>query len=364
MDEKRKKILIWGTGNTTKNALGYLSKEVEIIGFCDNNFGEESFLGYPIIGREYLRKYDYDYIVICSIYHQEIYNQLLSLGIMKEKILIWDFQKTERFRIYKENFFQKKVDELLGGKKPEVIISGISYHNDGIDSRVFVKKKKHAFNFALRGQDIFYDFQIAKFLESINYLERVSHYIVGLCYYSFEYDLSKTINGWEIVRYYPYIKEPHNLIDNKLFDKYVYKISKEMEKNEICYNLFSHRNPCVIDYQEGENVAKIDFNKNYPLSVWENKEILKEFVVFLRKKDIQPIIVIMPAVKGYVSGCPNDFKTRFYSALNESIEGMNVQVLDYFRAYYGEDADYYHVSHFNKIGAQKFTEILIQDIEW
>ena len=70
----------------------------------------------------------------------------------------------------------------------------------------------------------------------------------------------------------------------------------------------------------------------------------------------------MPAMEGYVKGVPGSFKDRFYDALSECTE--NVQVLDYFGYYYGKDSDYYHVSHFNKNGVKKFTEKLIKDIYW
>lgn len=358
------RIIIWGTGNTAREALKYVSDNVEIIGFLDNNVAIREFAGLKALSIEKIEEYDYDFIVICSIYYKEICQQI-SNRVEKEKILINPTPKTMRYWIYKMNPFETKWNKLLTQEKNEIFISGISYQNDGINQDIFLSDKgKRAFNFALRGQDLFYDFQIAMLLGEKGFLENTTHYIIGLCYYSFELDLSKTNNGWEIIRYYPYIKEPHNLMKSDLYDEFVWHMKKEIKDDEIYYRLFAKRPPYVIDLEEGEKTAKVDFNKNYPIAVWENKKILNQFIDFLEVRNIKPIIVIMPAVEGYVKGTPKGTKQKFYDNLKESIGTRKVQILDYFGSYYGEIADYYHVSHFNKKGAEKFTKRLVQDIEW
>lgn len=117
---------------------------------------------------------------------------------------------SQSYRLYKNNpFEQKKVLFEQYGMGTQVLITEISYHNDGIDVR-YMKKK--GFNFALRAQDLFYDFQIVQWLfeNYKDYLSELSHVIIGLSYYSFEYDLSKSRNGYEALRYYPHIPTLHN----------------------------------------------------------------------------------------------------------------------------------------------------------
>lgn len=365
--EKKYRIIIWGAGDIAREVIRCKNDTVEVLGFMDNNPDIKEFEGLRDLEKSKLYEEVYDFIVICSRSYEEIHNQLLGMGVSSEKILINPIPKAQLYSLYQADFFTRKWNTLSQRRKIEVYISGISYHNDGIDDSVFCRKiGKEAFNFANRAQDIFYDYQIAKLLDKEKLLQDTTHYIVGLCYYSFDYDLSKVGGGWEIIRYYPYIKEQHNLASACPFEAFVCKAKEYMEKNEIYYRLF-HKSAdygYIVNNEEGQKTAKMDFKKNNPITVWENKEILKQFLTFLKDRSIKPIIVIMPAIEGYVKGCPQALKQRFYDSLMECTEGMDIQILDYFGKYYGDISDYYHVTHFNRKGAEKFTERLIQDIVW
>ncbi|MBO5144618.1 MAG: hypothetical protein J6C19_03660 [Lachnospiraceae bacterium] len=359
------KIILWGAGNTAKEALQYISNTVVIIGVLDNNPAIKEFEGIPVLEKKHISTYDYDYIVICSIYYEEIYRQLLHMGISAYKILEYSFFKSERYRIYRADFFAGKWRILEKREKPEIFISGISYHNDGIDEDIFHEEVgKSSFNFALRGQDIFYDYQIVKLLDRESFLQNTTHYIIGLCYYSFEYDMSKSTNAWEIIRYYPYIQEQHNLATACSFEKFVRDMESKIIEEEIYYKIFRKRKAYELNSEAGREQAKADFNKNYPITVWENKNIFKEFLIFLKERNIKPIVVIMPAMQEYVLACPQRFKKNFYETLRECVTDQDIQILDYFGDYYGEVSDYYHVTHFNKLGAKKFTKKLARDIVW
>lgn len=359
------RIIIWGTGNTTKKAMNYLSDHIELIGFCDNAPNILQFMGFPILKLEEVNQISFDYIVICSIYAADIYAQLTEYGIPASSILIYDLTKSEQFFIYSLNPFEKKWLSVCSEEAAEVIISDISYHNDGIDADTFLRSAgKKAFNCALRGQDLFYDKKIAELLEKDGLLNCVRYWCIGLSYYSFEYDMSKASNAWEIIRYYPYIKEPHNLMQREWFNEYVNIRKKEISNWEIYYHIFGKRPKYEISYDSAKACAIADFNKNYPITRWENKKILQSFVQFLLNRNIKPIIVVMPAVQGYVENCPSKFKHNFYHDLQECLNGEDIQILDYFGSYYGAFDDWYHVSHFNKKGAERFTEKLIQDIKW
>lgn len=364
-EQKHYHIIIWGAGETAREALSCKSDAVEVQGFLDNNPSIKEFEGLKALEIDHIDKYEYDFIVICSRSYDEIYNQLLGLGVESDKIVINPIPKAQMYFIYQSDFFARKWNALAKRRKIEIYISGISYHNDGIKDLVFADKiDKEAFNLANRGQDIFYDYQIAKLLDYENLLQDTTHYIIGLCYYSFDYDLSKTGNGWEIIRYYPYITDSHNLISDDTFEAFVHDTKEYMEKKEIYYRLFDKSPAHIVNDEQGQKEARMDFKKNNPLTVWENKVILKQFLSFLISKSIKPIIVIMPAIEGYVKGCPQAMKQRFYDSLRECTEGLDIQVLDYFGKYYTDVSDYYHVSHFNQQGAEKFTEKLIQDIIW
>jgi hypothetical protein len=358
------KIVIWGTGNTARQALDCLSDGIEIAGFCDNNTSVSRFENFEVLNWKDLNDLSFDYILICSIYFEEILKQLIDYGIARKKVLVYSFWKSERYRIYKEDFFKTKYKKMVMKGSPEVMISGISYHNDGIDENTFGLIGKTCFNFALRAQDIFYDWKISELLGSQGFLKNTRYYIIGLSYYSFEYDLSKSRNSWEIIRYYPIIEDCHNLISQQWFKLYVEEIEKKIENDEIHYQLFSNRKKHEINEMQAKECAKGDFNKDYPVTVWENKKILKSFLSYLSARKIVPVIVVMPAVKEYTQCCSRIFIKEFYSNLYECLEGKNIQVLDYFGKYFGEKSDWYHITHFNASGAERFTKKLIKDIKW
>ncbi len=364
---KKYRIIIWGAGNIGREALQHVSDWVEVLGFMDNNASIKEFGGLKRLEMEELRKKDrYDFVVICSVFFKEIYRQLVGGGVKPEKILYDPMLRSRHYEVWQLDLFKRKWQEFLEReKRPEIMVSGISYHRNGIDAQTLTEGTgKEAFNFANKGQDIFYDYQIAKLLEERNDLDFVTHYVIGLCYYSFELDLSKTLNGWEIIRYYPYIRDPHNLMENSEFGKFVEKTEQYFQSIRIYYELFHKRYPYTLNEEDGAETARRDFAKSHPVTVWENKELFRQFLALLEKKKIKPVVVIMPAMKSYVEACPADFKGRFYDALEACLDGRDIQILDYFGSYYGEPEDYYHISHFNLDGARKFTGKLVKDIIW
>lgn len=89
---KKKKVIIWGTGERTRRMLHYLDyAQIEVIGFTDNSGKkdrEENFLqGFPYIPKKEALQEAYDYIVIGCMAYCDVTNQLLYEGIQREKII-------------------------------------------------------------------------------------------------------------------------------------------------------------------------------------------------------------------------------------------------------------------------------------
>lgn len=57
------KIILWGAGNTAKEALEYISDTVVIIGILDNNPTIKEFEGIPVLEKEHICTYNYDYML-------------------------------------------------------------------------------------------------------------------------------------------------------------------------------------------------------------------------------------------------------------------------------------------------------------
>jgi hypothetical protein len=359
-----RRVVIWGTGNLAKDVVKKLNNDVEIVAFVDNYSMLEFFFEKPVYRPEAAMILEYDFIIICSIYDDEICKQAKVLGIAPTKIVIGNPSNIDKYLVFQHFFFDKRLKELE--KKCHLIqllITGISYHNDGISAKKF---NVNAYKFANRSQDIYCDFEMVKYMLKNYHLSSLKYVIIGLNYYSFEYDLSKSSGSWQMLRYYPYICSMHNLISSQYQEEYFVKGIKDLESIRIPKGIFNYdlRNFELNDL-EGENAAKADFNKYHPATVFENKRMLEDYMKLLLDNKIKPIFVIMPVTKYYSKYCSASIKKKFYDNLNEVIENnTNIQVLDYFDKMNYPDSYYYHINHMNKRGAVAFTEQLNRDIIW
>lgn len=90
-----KKIVIFGSGQGGLKMFAKLSKEYEVIAFCDNSSEKEglSFCGLPIISPEQLLNTPFDKVFIASQFIESIYAQLITLKVGPEKIRIAPFEQ-------------------------------------------------------------------------------------------------------------------------------------------------------------------------------------------------------------------------------------------------------------------------------
>lgn len=95
------RIILWGAGNTAREALKYINGKAEVIGFLDNNQNIKNFEGLSPLKKENIREYKYDFIVICSISYREIYKQLISMAVEESKILVNPVPRAQIYEIYK-----------------------------------------------------------------------------------------------------------------------------------------------------------------------------------------------------------------------------------------------------------------------
>lgn len=80
MNNNKPKVLLFGTGEGGRNGFKYLRKSHQVIGFCDNNKAKQGtrFCGHPVYRPEDIPEREYDRIVICSMYKDEIREQLIN----------------------------------------------------------------------------------------------------------------------------------------------------------------------------------------------------------------------------------------------------------------------------------------------
>ena len=368
-----KKVIIFGTGKTAEHVVKMIKQDsVQIVAFADNQKDKVEYAGKRVIFPKDIDKENYNYILIASVYGKEIERQLCSLGVNQDKIIkmVPDKKGGEatltEYHYLIHNPFHERLEKFLGEcKENEILVTGISYHNDGIDSTMF---SRPAFNFAIRGQDIFYDYTVIKYLfqNYFNRISKVKYVIIGLSYYSFDYDFSKSSSAVEALRYYPQIQEAHNFIDNECIPVITDRMKRNLNKYKDVYALFEFKDVYELSDTEGEKAAIADSGKDFPYTAIENMYFLKQYIDFLKKREITPIVLIMPVTKYYEKYYKEESVKKFYQYLEKVIGEYRqpVQVLDYFNKIDIPDKYWYHINHLNQNGAAYFTKQLDQDIVW
>lgn len=358
--------------------------KAEIIHYVDDgnqNIGKY-INGNKIVDLSQVANVTYDYFFSVSE-NEQLISQLMESGIIESNRFI-NYNLYKRLIVISPEFFIKHNEFLYSEKNYTGILTGLSYVQKGVNEK---NLKGKFLNFAYPGQDIFYDFQMFKYAYGFNEVRKNLKYgIIGLSYYSFHYDLSKSVNAARVNYYYPFTKTMHN---NGLSDKYLLyhnKIEEFEEKilkenhffesfepekkyfKKIIFEGWMEQYNCQkrTDDELLEDITSVkrDFDKDYSLTVLENKKILRDYLEFLELHSINPIIVVCPATKLYQAFTPQSFKDEFYEIINELNKEIEFQFLDYFHSLDFNDTDFYDVSHMNKKGSSKFANLLNQHIIW
>lgn len=359
-----------------------LKNDINIVAFIDNDIAKQGKYKdkYLIIAPDKIKNYNYDYIVVTSQYYKEIYIQLIELGVKKNNIICFEI---ELFNEYIKNptldisDFQYNIKKFEASSNISAICTGISYMKFSIHPELM---QVNTFNFSLPSQDILYDYYTVKFILE-NYHDKIKgikYAIIGLAYYSFDYNISKSKFKYMIARYTDKVKPTESLnkkaiaekkriqylenaVKTILINKAYYKGNDYYDKNINCY---WNSNPLVDNWrfvEENEKkLAQKHSKKLYANTENENKKIMKEYLVILKKFKIKPIILINPVNKCYYNNYDIDGRNRFYKILHEVIKEsrIDVKICDYFFLDIFENTDYVDGTHLNNKGARKFTEYL------
>lgn len=268
------------------------------------------------------------------------------------------------------------------------IIVGSSYSCFGIDVNITTTKSK---NLSVPSQDIYYGCKIAE--KVINNNKNIKNIFIGVGYYSFFGDLSKTKNEEEIKRisdvYYPLLADKHNALlipetkSTALIKSDIFDINRIVTLLSRTYydmgngNYFNKRqtrfasksclwtNPNLewkdISIEEkiiaGEKRAN-GHNKsiNYKISYNENINTLNDFVKKCNQNDISVHIIVFPSTVQYSSKLDKKHKKYFFEALDK-IDG-ELHLIDFNNYDQFDDSDFNDMDHLNDNGAIKLTKLL------
>ena len=83
------RILIWGTGEIAREFVGYLSEDVEIVGYINTNKGIDEYGGCRVFSPKEIfeNQVDWDYIVVANVFSNEIWKELHNQGIDENKVI-------------------------------------------------------------------------------------------------------------------------------------------------------------------------------------------------------------------------------------------------------------------------------------
>ena len=371
------KIIIFGAGGGGKRIGKWVDhQQAEIIAYADNDPAKEkqTMNGVGIIAPGSISRYEYDYILIASAFYQDIRRQLIGFGVLKDKIIcLFKYWQID-FRYLMEKFLKCRNDI-------EAIITGISYANYGIRTDYL---DRPAFNFALPSQDLYYDYQISMhILNQYNGRKKLKYFIICLAYYSFQYDMSKTVFKDCIYRYARVMDKYHGIsgaqeelelyeglfskiFSNEAFDLFYASQRKEIQRIESD-RVAGNQDDAFIAEKIFENSAKQalkDYNKNYPATVEKNKSIFSEYIEALIQSDIQPICIVLPAYAKYVQNVSRQIGQEFREIMTEFKSQYHFQYYDFFNSTLFDHTDFRDCSHLNYKGAEKFTKMLNNTIAW
>lgn len=174
------RIIIFGTGSTAERALQQINSEIEIIAVADNNKEKWNKLwnGYNVINPMNIRKYQYDYILVCSMFAVEIIESLMDKGIKRSEIIPYFKNYDWQEQIQMENLIRNKLIKQNTNKKIALLTRG----NSGCNSRALFKniplKIKDNFSVSLIDLEEYkrswneYEIVFTTHMESRNYKSR------------------------------------------------------------------------------------------------------------------------------------------------------------------------------------------------
>lgn len=303
-----------------------------------------------------LENYKYDFIFVVEDIDK---NKILKSIKKYNKKNIYFF---EDYKLSVIEGLDYKILDMLRRNKINGIITGLSYAEVGIKEDI----NDNFINFSFSSQDLYYDFKLIKYLFNFKQVkDNLKYVIINMGYYSFDYDMTKTNARNRIHRYINYFEDYHN--NESLMELDIIRSFYEKGitfKEYIDMNKLKEETILTLNDSKGIYEAQKNSSMDYEVTRKENEKILEEYIVFLKENSIVPIIAICPTSKYYRDNFNINKRNIFYNILDRLKYKYNFQVVDYFDSDLFEDDDFWDYSHLNGKGAEKFTKILKEEIQW
>lgn len=302
--------------------------------------------------------------------------------------------------IYEDNYYrnhdfyfiENRLKMLQKDDSTQILITGLSYALMGLDEKLM---KYKCSNLSLPSQDIYYSYKLCQ--EVLSYNKNIKYCIVGLSYYSLNFDLS--LCGEANLRvnsvYAPILNDYHNYKGTQesytqtqsLLNNYLDENLKQLfnaEKIEVYfkniyyeelsrtyftprysreYLLSTYYSINQLSEPQREEFSAIKANRHNNLlthshTVSENITILGELLKFLNNKNIKPILCVFPSTSYYNKYFSSDFFPLFYNCINNYKNIFDFLVVDLNTFEDFTIMDFIDPDHLNASGAVKATNLL------
>lgn len=383
-------IVLYGENEYLSGLIKHLNNgKNSIILLADEKFRYRDFSNFEIMPIDRIKEISYDYLICCSgnPNFKYIAKESLTKTINLDQVLdnYLTLYKTFFSKNYLYNLLNSNIEKAKCDSSYELFITGLSYSLMGLDESLLHKK---SVKLTTVSQDLYYDFLIAQDLFKVSH--NFKYCILGLAYYSFDFDLSLSSESWRIRDIFnPLFSDPHNY---HLPNNYEPPIGIDKISDSIFANLpiFNHAlmMDCLKNAPLMEQLTLLDDNHwnnlcgdvpiaqlgpqraighsqlNYEKTRNEYVMIFKSYLDLLKDNGVTPIIVVFPTTRCYYDNFDETLRNRFYKIINQFHDHYNFQFYDFFNSNQFDMNDFSDSDHLNKQGAKKMTRILNDVICW
>ncbi len=335
-----KKIILYGCGLASvemrRNIEFFLDGNYEIVGCIDGKYDHDAIDNRKFFSFEELHAVDFDFIVLCSKKEETIIKMLERVqdsGIDRKRVLtplLFMEKSNERWHLDLIN----NINTCYSGEKN--LILGMSYSYTDL---ILNKLRESFYRCCCLGMDLYYSFEVYKYIMAKKLTNKVNTVMLIFAYDHFHYDMSRSrlqyrsgniFSLWRLDDWHnsEYCADAWEYIENyRLFAKRVsgfYHFEQFDCQNEGYY----------YSIPDGEGSLMNIWFRKHEETVIENVEILKEFIIQIKRDGASPVIVIPPYyLRGLDELSKNAFKEKreeFYQILHElEVEIGKVTLFDY-----------------------------------
>lgn len=275
----------------------------------------------------------------------------------------------------KNSYVLKRVCLEDNISRINLVVLGSSQVYYGIDPKIL---SEYSCNLANSNQDFYYDNQIA--LKYIDKMPNLKTVVIGVSYFSFEFDLTNTEEYWRKYFYqrfwqiYPRKQSNFDIRNYSLIAAYSPQTARKIIIPLFNINLidnvtrsgwYTGQKNNISSYKDvgfNDAHAHTDYMRSDLVSI--NKMLLEDTITNLQARYIQVILVTPPVSDAYFTAVDPKKYQLMQNTVLEITQKYQLQYLNYFQDERFNNNDFTDGSnHLNEQNAMKFSYILKGDIK-